>query len=76
MSTKPRRHTFTSQEAMVAFLLGQPPQAWHAIVLHDDGCPGFAACHCQPDYVVEELTVDNYLRGQRLQGELARGNTN
>lgn len=72
----PRRYEFSTYEAMVAFLIEQPAQAWHALVLHDDGCPGFAACHCRPDYVVEELTTDNYLRGQRLQAELVRGHSN
>lgn len=74
--SKDRRYTFTSYQAMLAFLLEQPPQAWHTIVLHDDGCPGFADCHCRPDYVVEELTTDNYLEGQRLQDEFVRGNLN
>ncbi len=43
-------------------------QLVHVVILHDDECPERyqrGACACSPEVVLEELTVDTYLSGQR-----------
>ncbi len=42
--------------------------ALHVVVLHDDDCTP-ARCVCEPEYVLEELTTENYLKGQAAQEE-------
>ena len=46
-------------------------RAAHLLILHDDDCPiaSTGRCECSPSYVVEELTPENYLAGQRAQDD-------
>lgn len=39
-----------------------PGKAYNVMVLHDEGCSP-SRCACDPDYVVEDLTVETYKRG-------------
>ena len=56
-------------EAAVARL--PPARSYHVVVLHDDDCTP-SRCGCEPEYVVEDLTVDNYQRAAKAQSEWIR----
>lgn len=73
-----RRYTFSTLEAAAEFLQSQPPQCWHVIKLHDDDCPmdRYTPCTCAADYVVEEMTTDNVMRGARLQQQWLKSRAN
>lgn len=42
----------------------------HMLIIHDDRCPGFNDCVCSPEFILEDLTVENYVEGQEKQREL------
>lgn len=64
-------------QAELAAVLAAPEfqgRALHVLVLHDDACtPNI--CVCKPEYVVEELTTDTYLAGQKAQAAWRKGAT-
>lgn len=43
-------------------------KAVHLTVLHDDACTP-SRCVCEPEYVLDDLTVDTYVAGQKAQAE-------
>jgi hypothetical protein len=46
-------------------------KAVHCMVLHDPQCTP-ESCTCEPEFRVEELTVENYCAGQRAQEDWKR----
>lgn len=70
------KREFKNQAALDAFLATGELQgtASHVLVLHDNACtPG--VCVCEPSFVVEELTIDNYLAGQQAQAKWVKEKT-
>jgi hypothetical protein len=45
--------------------------ATHVLVLHDPACTP-TGCNCEPEFIVEDLTVENYVAGQRAQADWVR----
>jgi len=41
-------------------------EAVHLTIMHDDACTP-ERCTCEPEYMVQDLTVENYKAGQRAQ---------
>jgi hypothetical protein len=64
---------FKTQAELVAALASSAFQgrALHMVILHDDACTP-DRCSCEPEYVLEDLTVENYIAGQRAQAEWKR----
>jgi hypothetical protein len=64
------RSEFANEAAMMKWLAEHGEgRSLHVSVLHDEAClrgPNHA-CTCRPAFVVEELTVDSYMRGQTAQ---------
>ena len=47
-------------------------KAMHMTVMHDDACTP-ARCVCSPEFIVQDLTVETCLAGQRAQASWERG---
>ena len=62
---------YRTLEALTEALADCRGHAVHLVVLHDPQCSPLG-CRCQPDYVLEPLTVDNIIAGQRAQAKWAR----
>lgn len=70
-----KRH-FASRAALEAAMATGEIQAgaFHLVVLHDDACtPGI--CVCEPEFILEDLTPENYMAGQRAQADWKRSKT-
>lgn len=66
---KPRK--FKTAEGLRNFLSAHPTGVFHAIVLHDNECTP-TDCVCEPEYIVEEGTEENMVRGAQLQAQWYR----
>lgn len=72
---KPRKdRTFTNVQDAVEFMMKRP-DAYHMVVLHDDACSP-ARCTCKPDFVVEDMTADNWIAGQKAEDEWRKATSN
>lgn len=72
-----KERTFkTIEAAQEAVASGRFGSMVHLTIRHDDGCDGFDRCSCTPDYVVEPLTVESWLKGQTLQAQLLKDRSN
>jgi hypothetical protein len=60
--------TFKTKSAFDAFVASDTfkGKALHVVVCHDDWCNPYA-CTCRPEYVVEDLTVENFEAGRKAQ---------
>lgn len=61
---------FKSEAAMIAALTSDKfrGRAMHVVILHDDQCTP-DRCVCEPEFILEDLTVENYMAGQRAQAK-------
>lgn len=57
--------------AAVVNALG-PGRAVHVVVLHDEGCTP-TSCACEPEYVVEPLTVETLTAGAEAEAVWRQG---
>lgn len=69
-----KRVTYKSAEELHAAVaaLASKGGAFHVVILHDDACTP-AGCVCTPEFVLEELTVENYRKGQEAQEAWRKG---
>lgn len=49
-------------------------KALHAVVLHDNECTP-TICVCEPEYILEDLTVENFTEGQKAQDDWVKKST-
>ena len=63
--------TFRTLDALQVALAEHGGGAFHLVVLHDPACSPLG-CRCSPEFVLEPLTVDNIIAGQRAQAKWAR----
>ena len=63
-----------SAEELAAITSSLRGLAVHVMTLHDAACtPG--VCVCSPEYIVQRLTVESYIAGQREQRSWIAGST-
>lgn len=66
--------TCKSEDELSAVLLAIPVAAYHLLILHDEECTP-SQCNCNPEYILEDLTVENLTMGQKAQQEWIRSKT-
>jgi hypothetical protein len=64
-----KSRTFKSYAQLVAYCLRRPGKLYHTLILHDDACAFPTSCTCRPDFILEDGTVENVMRGAKSQAE-------